>query len=73
MNQSDIAELKIDHADLSDLLAPYSNKWVALSPDESRVISVGVSPLDVINQAKNLGITNPILTHVPKNHIPHVI
>lgn len=73
MKESDTAELKIDHPDLSDLLATFSNKWVALSPDESRVISVGVSPLDVINQAKSLGVTHPILTHVPKNHIPHVI
>jgi len=73
MNQSDTTALKIDHADLSDLLAPYSNKWVALSPDESRVIAVGITPLGVIRNAQEMGILNPILTHVSKNHIPHVI
>ncbi len=73
MAQSDTAELKIDHPDLSNLLAPYSNKWVALSPDESQVISVGLTPLEVIHSAQKLGISQPILTHVPKNHIPHVI
>ena len=59
--------------DLSDLLKPYSNQWVALLPDESKVVAAGMTPVEAINQAKLMGVTNPVLTHVPKNQTPHML
>ena len=59
--------------DLSNILAPYSNQWVALSPDESKVVAAGMTPIEVIANAQQAGVVDPILTHVPKHHTPHVI
>ena len=59
--------------DLSELLMPYSNQWVALTPDEGTVICSSMSPLEALHQANSAGYPNPIITHVPKNHTPHVI
>jgi len=59
--------------DFSQLLATYPNQWVALTADESKVVASGITPVEVLERAQQAGVTNPILTHVSKNHTPHVI
>lgn len=50
--------------DLSKLLKPYENKWVALTKDEEKVICSGKSAKKVYNEALRKGYEEPILTKV---------
>lgn len=59
--------------DLSKILEPYSDKWVALSCDEKKVIASGNTVKDVLRMAKEKGETKPILTKVPKNYGNYVL
>jgi hypothetical protein len=43
---------KEKRADLSSLLRPYENKWVALSMDNSKVIESGTSLDDLLKKLK---------------------
>ena len=51
--------------DLTELIEPYPGQWVALTPDEKRV--VGASPdLDkALKQAKAKGFSRPFIVKSP--------
>jgi len=55
--------IKQKSIDLTKVLKPYieDNLWVALSPNYSKVIATGKDPLEVIENAKNKNITNPVI------------
>jgi len=55
------------NTDLSEILRGYSNKWVALSFNCSKVVGVGNSPKKALEQAHKNKEENPILTRVPKD------
>lgn len=61
------------YKDLSKLLKNYSEEWVALSEDESRVVSSGQKVEEVIEKAHKSGEKNPIVTRVPKNYGNYVL
>lgn len=50
--------------DLTELLKPYENKWVALTEDEKEVICSGKNPKKVYIKALKRGYKEPILTKV---------
>ncbi|GAG93867.1 unnamed protein product, partial [marine sediment metagenome] len=54
-----------EKTDLRELLKPYSDKWVALSEDSSKVVGVGDTPKKALEQASSRSEKNPILTRVP--------
>ena len=59
--------------DLSKILAPYSNKWVALSEKQDKVVSSGNTVKGVLEIAKRRGEKNPIITRVPKDYGNYVL
>lgn len=61
------------YKDLSKLLGNYSDEWVALSEDESRVVSNGKTVEEVLEKALVNGEKNPIITRVPKNYGNYVL
>ncbi len=58
----------VENTDLREILKPYSDKWVALSEDSSKVVGVGDTLSDVIRQASLNNEKQPVLTKVPKHY-----
>lgn len=57
----------IDHPEL------YSGQYVALKSFSDRiVITFGQAPQDVVNQAKNKGIQNPVIVFVPEKGLLNI-
>ena len=50
---------------ISQLIKPYPGRWVALSADDSHVVSVARSVKTVLNQARKKGETSPHLVKSP--------
>ena len=65
--------MKMKTQDLSKSLKKYSNKWVALKPDTSKVIASGNSLGGVIKKARESGISDPVITRVPKDYGVYVL
>lgn len=59
--------------DLSKILEPYSDEWVALSEDEERVVGSGKTIKEVLREAKEKGENAPIITKVPKEYGNYVL
>jgi len=59
--------------DLSKILGPYSDKWVALSFDGKEIIASGETVKETLEKAKEKGEKSPILTKVPKEYGNYVL
>lgn len=59
--------------DLSKILEPYSNEWVALSRDEKRILSSGQDLKEVVRIAQEKGELHPIVTKVPQDYGNYVL
>jgi len=66
-------ETIIKTRDLSKILEPFSNEWVALSEDEDRVVSHGKTVREVLEKAKESGVESPIITKVPTEYGNYVL
>ncbi len=55
------------------ILEKYSNQWVALSSDESKVVSSGSTAKDAFQEALKLGEESPILTKVPEHYSTYIL
>ena len=55
------------------ILEKYSDEWVALSSDESKVISSGTTAIEALEKAKKLGEEDPILIKVPENYSTYIL
>jgi len=62
-----------EKTDLRELLKPYSDKWVALSEDSSKVVGVGDTPKKALEQASSRSEKNPILTRVPEHYGTYIL
>jgi len=58
----------VENIDLREVLKGYSNKWVALSTDSSRVVGVADNPKEALEQARMSKEQSPILTKAPQNY-----
>ena len=54
------------NTDLRKLLKGYSNKWIALSADNSKVVGVADNPKEALEQAEVNKEQSPILTKAPQ-------
>ena len=61
------------NSDLTKLLKGYSNEWVALSEDQTKVLGRVKSLKEALLQAKKRGCNNPILTRVPRHYGAYVL
>lgn len=52
--------------DLSKIIATYTNKWIALTPDNKKVVASGETLVQVLNISRKKGIENPSVMKVPK-------
>jgi len=59
--------------DLSKILKPYSNEWVALSEETNKVISSGQNLSKVVEEAHKKGEKHPVVTRVPKDYGNYVL
>lgn len=59
--------------DLTTILEPYLNKWVALSADQSQVVGSGDSLTEALSEAQRKGVAAPIIMFVPAISGPHVL
>lgn len=66
-------EKELKTIDLSKILEPYSNQWVALSEDEKRVVAAGKTVKEALEKAKEKGEDSPILTKVPTEYGNYVL
>lgn len=58
----------VQNIDFREMLKNYSNKWVALSADSSKVVGVADSPKEALEQAHENKEQSPILTKTPLNY-----
>ena len=56
-----------ENTDLREVLKGYSNKWIALSADSSKVVGVADNPKKALEQAHTNKEKNPILTRAPES------
>ncbi len=59
--------------DLSKILKPYSNEWVALSGKTNKIISSGQDLVKVVEEAHEKGEKHPVVTRVPKDYGNYVL
>jgi len=45
--------------DLSKILAKYKKGWIALSPDNKKLIAIGKTLKEVLSESEKKGISNP--------------
>ena len=57
-----------ENIDLRKMLKGYSNKWIALSTDSSKVVGVADNPREALEQAHSNKEANPILTRTPAHY-----
>ncbi len=56
--------------DLSEILSKYKKGWLALSPDNRKLIAKGKTLKEVLKRGKEKGIENPsVLKAVPIKHL----
>jgi hypothetical protein len=53
---------------LADILAPFEEKWVALSPDQTEVVASGESLDEIEKQLRPDEIRRVIFMKVPSSH-----
>ena len=58
--------------DFSKLIKKYKNKWIALTPDNKKLIASSDTLKQVLNLAEKRGITNPSVLKVPHIDSPFV-
>lgn len=51
----------------------YANKWIAITPDEKKIVGSGRTLSKAIAEAKKKGIKNPILTRVNKTDAGYIL
>jgi len=59
--------------DLTEILEPYLNKWVALSANQTAVVGSGDSLDEALSNAQRKGATQPVIMFVPGISGPHVL
>lgn len=50
----------------------YKGRWVAMEEDEITVVASGETAKEVLQKAREKGLRQPILFHVPTEIIPYV-
>ncbi|MHB8105569.1 MAG: hypothetical protein ACYDG5_08575 [Dehalococcoidales bacterium] len=63
----------VENTDLRKVLKGYSNKWVALSADSTKVMGASDTPKGALSRAHSKGELNPILTRVPQNNSAFIV
>ena len=56
----------VENTDLREVLKGYSNKWIALSADSSKVVGAADNPKEALRQARINKEQSPILTKAPQ-------
>jgi len=51
--------------DLTRLMEPYQGQWVALTPDEKRVVGASANLDEALKQAKDKGFPQPFIVKSP--------
>lgn len=46
------------------------DSWVALSPDETRIVAVGASHSEAVEKSEHAGVSDPVLVKTPKEWLP---
>jgi hypothetical protein len=57
---------------LSKILRPYEEKWVALSPDEKKVVGSGNNLKQASQGALKKGYKNPVFLKVPRFDVGYI-
>lgn len=52
--------------DMTPVIKKYPGYFVALSDDRKKVLGLGFTPEEAIEQAKKAGFSNPIIAKIPK-------
>ena len=55
---------KVPARDFAELLKPYSSGWVALTPDETKVVGAGETLQEALERAKKEGYLEPVFLKV---------
>ncbi len=58
-----------ENTDLREVLKGYSNKWIALSADSSKVMGIASNPKKALERAHKNKEQNPILIRAPQNSV----
>lgn len=58
--------------DLTGILRPYKGKWVAITPDQKKVICYADTVEGVIEGSKKYKDGEPIIYRVPDEHTAHL-
>ena len=54
------------------LFEQYKGLWVALKDDERTVVGSGKTLKEALETAKNSGVQQPIMTHVPEKLVTYI-
>jgi len=49
------------------------NTWIAMAPDESRVVATGATYADAVAAAEREGVEDPVLIKTPDEWLPFVL
>lgn len=49
------------------------NSWVALSEDETKVVAIGSSYLEVVKKSESAGVSDPVILRTPAKWLPYAV
>ena len=58
--------------DWTKIYKKYKGLWVALKEDEKTVVGSGKTAKEAVEQAREKGYENPIITHMPDKIVTYV-
>lgn len=59
--------------DMTPIIKRYSGYFVALNDDRTRVLGKGHTPEEALEEAKENGAENPILTRIPEENRSYLL
>ncbi|MBA7594836.1 MAG: hypothetical protein E3J41_10080 [Candidatus Cloacimonadota bacterium] len=68
-----MAEPRLKAIERPSTYKKYADKWIAISPDENRIVGSGRTLSKAKTEAKKKGIKDPILARIPKHSGGYII
>ena len=66
-------DMKVNTFDLSKTLKKYSSEWIVLDPGTMKVVITGKKADKILDKARKLGISNPVLTRAPQHYGTYIL
>jgi hypothetical protein len=65
--------MQLQKLNLKQLFKKFSGTWIALDPENNKVVATANSPKLAIKKAQKVGVSHPVLTRAPKENMVNIL